>query len=358
MLKFKTDWNGVLSQVDKEIIIKKINNELRVQIYGSLPNLKNRLKLYINTKVRNVPETVTDSAKNENINVPKIDEDIIQHLTGLDIKEINATKKSSSTISSGAVVVQRDKWGGPLARVTLDVGPGETMESMFAKAKDFFNKAMFAVPQRDGSVKYLVNNGVDLSQFVKIVCSTDTGVTDNSRARLERFKNVGGTSQWTIKQKAFKEVIDHKNSGFLDITPLMGEIKNGNTKAATKLLEKVKSKSRTESPALERVEAKLKEPVEKTPLSKAQQNVLHYQNLIEIIDTLSVKTTTGKRRTSHRLQCQKPKNFDEIGIDAPKDFLEISQPIMAEWILDSEMHWVEEIKRALKEFTSSHQKNL
>lgn len=317
-------------------------------IAASVPALQSELKRIVNTAIRNVQETTAQSAKNENVNIPKADEDLLNHLTGIDIKEINKTKKTTTTIDSKTMVVQRDKWGGPLARVRMDVGPGETVESQYAKARNFFNAAMFAIPQRDGSVRYLVNNGADLSRYIKIVCSTDTGITDKSEKRLERFKQVGGTAEWTLKQKAFDEVIEHENSGFLDLSQVVTNLKDGKYREARLQLERHAAANANSRPLIE----KLSEQVDKLDSNKdVSKDIQLQQDIINLINGIKVLKQFTKDKTLYTLVTDTSLTESEN-----QSFFDSMMAKISDWVLNYEVKWfnslVIKVQKLIKKYTN------
>lgn len=350
MFKVKLEANFPAEKAFKEFqqeFEQLLKTGLDDTISQSISALQSELKQIINVDIRNVEETPAESVENNNINIPKADADIIEYLTDVNITEINKTKKHQTSINSNTMMVQRDKWGGPLARISLDVGPGETIEAQYAKAKDFFNKALFVIPQQDGTVDYRMNTGVDLSRFVKIVCSTDTGVTDNSEARLERFKEVGGKAEWTLKQEAFKKVIEHRNSGFLDLSTVVTNLKDGKYAAARQLLERFGAKNSGKKAELDKLTNKI---IDLEKNNDPKSNVVLHQNLVKLIDNIKVAKQIAKTKTLYKLETDTVVTEGEN-----RSFFDQLKSKLNQWVINYEVKWfnslIIKVKNLIKKYT-------
>lgn len=315
-------------------------------IMATIPALQADLKKIINQDIRNTEETPLQSAANDNINLAKVDADLVEYLTGVSIDEINKTKKQQTSVHAKTMVVRRDKWGGPIARINLDVGPGETMQSQYSRAKDFFNKALFVIPQQDGTTSYKLNTGVDLSRYVKIVCSTDTGITNNSEARLERFKEIGGKAEWTLKQEAFDKVIEHDNSGFLDLTSVISSVKEGNYKRAITALERFSFKNAASREQLDQVIEKVtKLDGNEDPKS----NIVLHQSIIKLIDNIRIAKQFTKTKTLYRLET----NTDMDAAYQPKFFDSLNTKLN-QWVINYEVKWFESVLKKVKQLIKNY----
>ena len=92
----------------------------------------------------------------------------------------------------------------------------ESFDDHFNKAKNFYNEALYVFTDGAGNTKYYANPGVDLSQYVKIVCSRETGDTQKSRNRFDTHKDRRGYADWALKG----EVINRIYNSFIDVSGL------------------------------------------------------------------------------------------------------------------------------------------
>jgi hypothetical protein len=245
MIKLTVEANfETFKEFQKELQQNLIQNGLDKPLNEALDQLKLELNTLIDTGIRNVPESESEAQATGKINIAKSDEAILEHLTGVNLKEVNSTKNHRSFIDSKTCIVDK-VWLGraqketDIVRLRVPISPGDTLETVFVKANTFFNETMFVVPNKNGTVNFKQNVGLNLAKYVKVVCSTDTGITDHSNYRFKKsYLDAGkGYVDFSLKASAFSELINKQTRGLLDITGYIDLIKDGKFDLAKSALD-------------------------------------------------------------------------------------------------------------------------
>ena len=322
-----------------------IQNGLDSILKTDIKELKTTLRDYINRGIRNISETPAESAKKGSINIPKSDEAILQQLTGLNIADINRTKNDISSVASSTCIVRRDQKGDPYVRLAIPVGVSDTIGDQFNKAKEFFNKALFVNNERSGHTQYLLNAGIDLTKYIKLVCTTDTGITEASTERLEDYKKrPNGLATWTLTQEGVKLITD-ANKGFQDLTEAIDSIKKGNNDTASKILKIAAIKNTNQHEFINTMAANLKKPENPTGTSTFQE----YQEVLKLINAIYIQKTMGE--TIAVYTAYTTTTMDET--TNANLFTEL-QKMLRLWVLNHEEKWVRKFLNKVKKLLRKH----
>jgi hypothetical protein len=245
--------NTLKQTIEGEILDPKLN--------ASLVELKKQLLLKLETLKLQPKKTKTKATNNlgqEVFDISKIQNDVLKFFTGskAGYTEYNESKSFSEVIETNILVGHHSKNSMEANRVTLrmNINPEDTAESHYAAAVNYINKAVFILPDTSGKLNYYINPGIDLSDKVKIKCSTQTGInrekpkkglTPEERfekdATRKRADSDSPYAEWTLKQEA----VDTIRKSFINITSIMDNIKKGDFETAERLAEHLDSKKKT-----------------------------------------------------------------------------------------------------------------
>lgn len=330
--KVSNDPTKAFNQFIKEFE-QTIDKSLDNIITKSLSDLRQELLDLVNKDIRNVPETVKESAEKEQINIPKSDEEVLKYLTGIDIKDINAkinTKQwHSSSIDSNTVMVNFNKSGRPVVRLKMPIGDSETIDTQYLKAKEFFNKALFVIPQRNGEVEYRLNAGEDLTRDIKIFCSTDRGITDDSKERFQQVSSGQGFAEWTLKIDRLEDFI--KSSSAVNLTSVIKNIKNGNFEEATNILKSVSTSNKGKANILNNL-------ADKTTKLQANKDIPPetklYLDTIQLINKVRIEKHVGEDTNIYSLISDS--NLDVLEL---QKFLDTIHSNLNFWVIQHDQDW-------------------
>src|SRR5690606_20721284 len=156
-----------------------------------------------------------------------------------DLSKYNKAKDFTTLNESNVIFGHKNKGGQNHNRINLrmDIDSSDTVESNYEKAKAFFQRDMSVFLDSTGKLNYYTNTGINLTDHIKIKCSTLTGLADEIKPkkgmtpqeRFERDSQNKGYAEWTIKQSAVDEI--RKN--FTNITDIVEAVKEGNLELAT-----------------------------------------------------------------------------------------------------------------------------
>lgn len=337
--------------ITKEVKDKIVPSGLDKTLEKSKRNLAKKLLTMVGDIRENRRVTVRDVQEGI-IDIPKSEEEIIKQLTGVDVQHFNKTKDYTHITESNIVFAHQNQGKGSAKRVRLrlPMNPGDTYKSQLNQAKAFFNKTIFAIPDEAGNMKYYVNPGIDMSKYVKVVCSTKKGddSTSESEDRFSRTTENNDYAEWSIFQNTIDEVI---KKDFIDITPSIEDIKKGDSGEAFVKLNREKNTERI----LEIKEKinKIKNNQELNPGMEA------YNNLVGLIRSLKITKKLTKTGVVYSLEA----NFNEptqvpAGAEGPisleRQFFDRLKTTIAIWKLNNTENWinalVREIVRAIKNF--------
>lgn len=358
------DYKKVL-EFRKDFKTNVIENGLDAILEQSLLKLKEDLKFLINEQVRVTPEDqkVQDDKLEENplgqafINPPKSEDEILKFLTDgkVDLSKYNKSKDYSTLQETGVVFGHHSSGQRAANRIELrlEIQPDETVEEQYQKAKEFFEKAIFALPDGSGKTNYFINPGLDITPFLKIKCSvfTGTGDTDGEKGmsparRFQRDTHRRGFAQWTFKQDAVEEI----RKKYINITEVVNLIKDGDYESANKILKRnITKKGVSNKEVIYDMSSnvdKLKENSKNLPTST--QSYINILNMINNLET-EKKIIDGTTRYSLVTTYE---DFD----DSATNILAKLEAEIRRWTTINENYWfLELVKRTenlIKLYTS------
>ena len=326
----------LLTELQKEIKTELIQKGLDKPILSTLEQLKSSLRSFINKQTEKTKPGQTPSDDNTpGGNMPKTDQEMLKFLTGVDLDKIRKSKDYTSAIESKVVVVDQRR-----ARIRFPISDSETFEQNYKKAMDFFSQSIYAMVDSSGRVSYYVNTGVNMAQYVKVVCSTDTGDSKKSRKKFDYYKNsnkmtrqggseIGRFAEWTLKQEGITNITNGL-TGFINITNVIDSLKEGDTQTASDLL-----KSFAGSPKAQGLQAKVDDLKTKTNLTPgmATQN-----NIMSLINNLKIEKVVKESQTTYNLISMYSESKDQTNVSF---FDEVNSNINV-WIIGNSDYWIRE----------------
>lgn len=321
-----------------EIREKVIEKGLDLSLDASLQKLQRDLNYLVNTRVTSStsPDTKKDSLDNTKVILPKSDQEILKHLTGIDLEKVNKSNDYSTPTKSGVMLVDNYR-----VRLRLPISPFSEFDEVFAQAKKFFNDALFVI--RDGNqVKYLKNPGIDISDFVKVVCSTDSGDTDKARKKFEHYRDsnkmsrqansdIGRFAEWSLRQEGMKRIMD-KNSGFVDLTSIVNKIKEGDINEAIEIAKNIQDKN-TGTKIVEQIQS-LNNSATVNPTTQA------YLNVVQLIKNLKIVKSVYPEVVTYGLSSNVGGNLEDI---EDQNLYQELQKNITLWLIENENIWFSEL---------------
>lgn len=352
----KTDF---IEQFAKELKIDVIQNGLDSNLAFSISAIKKDLKFFVNSqpRTRDTPnQTKEEPTEAETglgqtrVSVPRSEEEIVKFITNnsADLSKYSKAKDFTSLNESNVLFGHKNKGGQNHNRITLrmEIDPSDTVETHYNKAKAFFQKAMFVLPDSAGKLNYYTNPGIDLTQHIKIKCSTLTGLAEGIKPRRgltpdERFdrdsKNKG-YAEWTIKQDAVDEI----RNNFTNITSIVEAVKEGNLELANTLAKVV-----DKNDSLKEIPQQLQKLQNKEDLTPSIES---YMTLIDMINTLKFSKKVTESGPTYSLISE----VDEVDKESSV-YSDVIKNIKS-WFSMNEIQWTEilskKIDRLIGKFNS------
>jgi hypothetical protein len=299
-----------------------IENGLDEPLKESAATLRADLLFLVNEKVRvsapakintkNVSTQAVGQTNEIKGSIPQSQAEIIKTLTNgkVDISKYNPSKSASTITQTNIAFAHNNKRTNSASRVTLKVETtsNATLEEEYARARKYFNEAVFAIPDSSGKINYYINPGIEIADDTKVRCSVNRGTGDipqkHGQSPEQRFNRIkknqrnphkkpkkeqdnpeAGESknyaEWTLKQEALEE-IKHK---FVNITEVVEHIQRGDFDRAKSLLDKADKSSAL--PEVKQQVDKLEQGVGLSPTTKAYTDIIKLINNLKIIKELS-----------------------------------------------------------------------
>lgn len=357
-VKFDLSKFNLLEKFSKELKENVIYNGLDSTLNFSLSELKKDLNLYVNN-IRTTPYRIGEPVKENgleqpSINPPKAEADIINYLTKgrVDLTKYNNSKSFTDLAETGLLVGHNSKNQTAANRVTLkmNISSTDTVESHYTAAKKFINEAVFALPDANGNLKYYINPGYDLSEFVKIKCSTHTGDGNEKPKKgmspAERFQKDSTRkrkdsdspyAEWTLKQDAVSFI----RQNFIDLTPVIENIKKGDFEAAQQIAQALDKKKATDiSDQLQNLKQNknINEPIK------------DYKNVLDIINNMK----WAKKLTENRVEYVLVSSAYSADKDTDNVYEDLKKTIK-QWAAIRNRDWwiaiVKKLKRLIGKYT-------
>lgn len=298
------DTQKLIADLSKTIKTQVIDKALDSELSKDLQVLKANLMTTITKDmISPVPVQTTDAGE-EQVPIKKSDQEMIKHLTGVDLSKLNKTK-NFNTLADGKLAVVQNKvkakidksTGEPTSKMSsgvnlrLPMSQGDSFENQYSKALNYYNNAMFVFPDNNGRLEYYLNPGMDLTPFIKVVCSTEPGDGKNPNDRWDRIsKNGTDHADWTLLSKG----LDTVKQRFINITDVVDKMKEGDFDTASGVLQSIGQKSQSVGTYTEKIEDLKKD-------NKLDPSVSSYNNAVKLIRNLRLEKSTKKDRTFYTL---------------------------------------------------------
>jgi hypothetical protein len=275
-----------------------IENGFDYILKSSAKELQIDLKYLVNNKMpSDKKEEIINNEDNTQVTLPKSDEDLIKHLTGVDLKKVRKNRDFTSSIDANVVVSKDNR-----LKLRFPISEFETFDENYVRAKQYFNNAIFVFKQGT-KTRYVLNPGIDLSNYIKVVCSTDVGDTPRSEQVFESYRDskkrprqnaseTGRYAEWSLKQEGVKQILNSK-SGFIDLTDIIDTIKNGK-------LEEVEEKLARIQPSIQTQQ--IKQKLDELKTGNTSPNMQAYLNIIKLINSIVVTKKVTKNKVNYFLQ--------------------------------------------------------
>lgn len=360
MLKIKMETDDIIlndiERLKKDVRKEIVDFGLDERLSSDVIQLKRKLLGFINNaKAQNVkPSTVDEPV----FTTTKSEEELIRHFTGLDVNTIRKNKNFQELVNNKVAFVRKDRnmLGNdpaphkmtPGIQYRLNMSEYDTFESQYSKALDYFNNSLYVIEVGGRRMFFANPGGHDLSQFVKVVCTKDSGDTANARDRFESYRtgnnrdrNVGGYADWTLR----KEGIEYIKRNFVDLTDVIEKIQNGQESEAVSSANAKSGRSTTIRDFQEKVE-NLKERKELNP------SVEVYMNIIKLIKNMRVLKTMFTEGVRYSLVTNEGSSTNE----QDEQFLDKIRNEIYMWEVAHQEKWVStllrKIDKLLKRYTA------
>jgi hypothetical protein len=176
-----------------------------------------------------------------------------------------------------------------------------------------------------------------MRQYVKVVCSRDTGNTGPAQQRWNTGTSNRGFADWTI----LTEGVDRIKRDFVNITDVVDKVKDGEHEEAKNILNKV-----TKGVSSAEVSTKIDDLKNNRSLTPS---VSAYNNIVKLIKNLKLHKTIKKDSVSYTLVS----TFDENA----KDYADFQEKIKTEsklWQISNENKWIMVIVQAITKLAAKH----
>lgn len=346
--------------------IKKFKKEIRQQIV--LSGLDERLSSDVMQLRKELLNMVNQAQAENKPPTPKTDEpsltitqseaELVKHFTGLDVETIKKNKDFTKLVESKVAFVRRDSnmlGNDPQpSRMTpgisyrLDMSQYDTFESQQSKALDYFNNAIYVIEEGNRRMFFVNPGGLDLTQFIKVVCTRETGDTPAARARFEKYRNgnnrhrnvdSAGFADWTLR----KEGIEFIKKNFVDLTDVVEKIQNGEEDEAIASANMKTGRS----VALKDFQEKVQDIKGRKDLAPSTQT---YLNVIRLIKNLKLQKRISDEQVQFSLVTSDPASNDQ----QEEEFLEKIQSTISMWEISNQEKWVQTLIRKINKLIQKY----
>jgi hypothetical protein len=239
-LKAKDDLERLIKSIRTDVIENGLDKTLSQDLEVLRTNLRNIVNKAIRTEI-----DIQDKKdpKEQKINIPKSDEEIIKMLTGFDLTKFAKTK-DFSTMTDAGIVMKFDRQADsfkvnqstahPMSsgvNIRMPMGALSTFEAQQSAAYNFFNQSMFIIEER-GKLTYYLNPGINMSQYIKIVCSNQAGDNQRSRDKFDQHAQRRGYADWTLLAEGLEVV----KKNFINLNDVVDRIKEGDIEEAARIM--------------------------------------------------------------------------------------------------------------------------
>lgn len=326
--------------IGKSIRKGLIENGMDAPLNESLEDLKFKFKSLVNDGLGTDVKTSTlGSPQEQEITVPKTTEEIIKAMTGADVTQYNRAKTHTDLIQSKLTVMNnyentKAKSTYTSTRFRMQIDQNETFASQHEAARTHFNGCTFVFKNSDGTLKVLINPGIDLTPYLKLVCTTDTGDTTKARNKFEHYKkNKRETGQhyaeWALTDAGAKFV----QHNFIDASSLVNAVRDNDTIAIENLLNDIKSKT---------VRTDLKDKIGGIQSGEATTpGIRHINNINKLISNLEIKKVIEPTKVTYTLVTNIESDLETSDSGVKDDFLTKVKEEIKLWQVGHEKVWFE-----------------
>lgn len=335
-------FDSMKKNIKPEVIDKSLDKILA----EDLAKLKLKLLNTINNEIKSKVTVQKDDGNVEDIKVKKSDQEMVKHLTGVDLDKLTKTK-DFNTLADGKVAIVSNKTlqkatidrmnGGPTSKMSsgvnlrLPMSDSDTFDNQYAQAVDYYNKAIFVFVDNNGRANYYQNPGIDMTPYIKVVCSKETGPTDKSKARWDKHRDKRGYADWTLLNDGLERV----KKDFINLTDVLDKMKDGDYDEARGVLNKVSQKASS----VGNISDKLNDLKDN---KKLDTSVEAYNNIVKLLRNLQLQKTVRKDRTYYTLIS----NYDENMQDYQKFQERLKQEVKL-WKITNEQRWVDTLLKSI-----------
>lgn len=346
------DIENLKKEIRKDIVDNGLDERLKLDI----AQLKRKLLSYINSAKQTIE---TPKTKDEPVlTTTKSEEELIKHFTGLDVNTIKKNKNFQELVDNKVAFVRKDKnmLGNdpaphkmtPGIQYRLDMNEFDTFESQHSKAIDYFNNSLYVIELNGKRLFFANPGGHDLSQFVKVLCSKDTGDTKAARDRFEsyrtgneRFRNANraGFADWTLR----KEGIDYIKKNFVNLTDVVEKIQNGQEEEAVTSANSKSGRSTTIKEFQEKVE-NVKDKKNLKPSTEA------YLNIVKLVKNIALHKATITDGVRYSLVTTEGSSTEE----KDSEFLDKVRNEIYLWEVANQEKWVSTLINKIEKLLIKH----
>ncbi len=336
----------LFAEMKSKIKPEVINKSLDKILADDLAKLKTKLLTSVNNELKSKVSLQEKEGKVEEVLMKKSDQEILKHLTGVDLASISKTR-DFNTLADGKLAVVSNK---TLQKANIDrlnshttskmssgvnlrlpMSEADTFDNQYSQAINYYNGAIFAIVDNTGKVNYYKNPGIDMTQYIKVVCSRDAGPTDRSKDRWDKHRDKRGFADWTLLQDG----LDRVKRDFINLTDAIEKVKEGEHEDAKNILNKVAQKSNAASNITEKIND-LKDR------NKLDPSVESYNNMIRLLKNLQIEKSIRNDRTFYTLISV----YDENTMDYQK-FQERLVNEIKLWKITNEQRWIEQVLKSI-----------
>lgn len=313
-------------------------------IDSAVEDLKEELKTTVNNQIASAPaEQTGKDVRDQTLDIPKSEVEIINQLLNIDITKFRTDRGYSTQVDSGVTVVtSRDKLkekgiASDVSRMSsgvnfrMSMSEMDTFDSQFGAAQNHFNNTVFML-EEGGKINYYINPGINLSNYVKVVCSRETGNTAASNKKFEKHRVRRNYADWTLTAEGLGVV---KNK-FIKLNDVVDSIKDGRYDDAIAILNSHK----VGNDKIQKVADEIKNIKTSKNLKPTTQA---YVNIITLISNLKVRKTTSENKTTYSLYT----NYGNELSDTEEQFLDTIKSEVFIWKITNEQKWIDTITKAV-----------
>jgi len=343
-LKAKEDLEKLTVAIRKDVI----ENGLDKALTEDLEKLKASLKYIVNEGIRRDTDVQEQMDPRElKISIPRSDEEIIKHLTGLDLTKFMKTKDFSNLTDAGVVMAFDRKrhgykvdefTGHPMSsgvNVRMPMSALDTFEAQYNMAVNYFNSSLF-IFEENGKLTYYLNPGINMTQYVKVVCSNQSGDNQRSRDKFEQHRLRRGFADWTMLAEGLEVV----KSKFINLNDVIDRIKEGDFSEAENIMRNNGLRTHKATDLLDRMDNLTKK-------KKLDPSTEAYVNIVNLIKNLKISKRITKEKVTYTLVS----SYNETDED-PGDFFKKMDSAISYWKISNHRKWftalVQEAEKVIK----------